>query len=68
MGGGLDRIEKQHAQGKYSARERIEKLLDIDSFIEFDQFVEGQSKILGDGVVTGIGKINGQNVALFLIK
>ncbi len=65
LGGGVDRIEKQHAQGKYSARERIEKLLDIDSFIEFDQFVEGQSKILGDGVVTGIGKINGQNVALF---
>ena len=38
LGGGVERINKQHEQGKYSARERISKLLDPDSFIEFDKF------------------------------
>lgn len=72
-GGGKARIEKQHEQGKYTARERINKLLDPDSFIEFDKFVTHRcnsfgmenQKFLGDGVVTGIGRINGQQVALF---
>jgi propionyl-CoA carboxylase beta chain len=73
LGGGVERINKQHEQGKYTARERINKLLDIDSFIEFDKFVTHRcnsfgmekTKYLGDGVVTGIGKINGQQVAIF---
>lgn len=73
LGGGQDRINKQHEQGKYTARERINKLVDPDSFIEFDKFVTHRcnsfgmekTKYLGDGVVTGIAKINGQQVALF---
>jgi propionyl-CoA carboxylase beta chain len=73
LGGGQERINKQHEQGKYTARERINKLLDPDSFIEFDKFVTHKcnafgmekTKYLGDGVITGIGKINGQQVAIF---
>lgn len=73
LGGGEARINKQHEQGKYTARERINKLVDPDSFIEFDKFVTHRcnsfgmekTKYLGDGVVTGIAKINGQQVALF---
>ncbi len=73
LGGGAARIEKQHANGKYTARERIARLVDNGSFIEFDKFVTHncsnfgmeKKKFLGDGVITGIGKINGQDVALF---
>lgn len=73
LGGGEKRIEKQHGQGKLTARERVQKLLDNDSFQEFDKFVTHkctsfgmeQKKYLGDGVITGVGKINGQNVAIF---
>jgi propionyl-CoA carboxylase beta chain len=73
LGGGIERIHKQHEQGKYTARERINKLLDPESFIEFDKYVVhrtsafgmDKTKYLGDGVVTGIGKINGQQVAIF---
>jgi propionyl-CoA carboxylase beta chain len=73
LGGGVDRIEKQHAQGKYTARERIERLVDPDSFVEFDklvthkcnQFGIDQTKFLGDGVVTGVATINGSQVAIF---
>lgn len=73
LGGGQERINKQHEQGKYTARERVNKLLDPESFIEFDKFVVHscnnfgmeKSKYLGDGVITGIGKINGQQVAIF---
>lgn len=73
LGGGAERIEKQHAAGKYTARERIEKLVDPGSFIEFDRFVThnchdfglDKQKFLGDGVITGIGSIDGQRVALF---
>ncbi len=73
-GGGEDRIAKQHAQGKYSARERIDRLVDPGTFMEFDRFVthkctqfemDKKKKFLGDGVVTGIAEINGQKVALF---
>ncbi|EQC48833.1 carboxyl transferase domain protein [Bacteriovorax sp. BSW11_IV] len=73
LGGGSARIEKQHAQGKYTARERIERLIDPGTFIEFDKFVthrcvdfgmEKQSYD-GDGVITGIASINGQKVALY---
>lgn len=67
LGGGVERMTKQHEQGKYTARERILKLVDSESFIEFDKFVVHRShnfgmektKYLGDGVVTGIAKING---------
>jgi propionyl-CoA carboxylase beta chain len=73
QGGGEARVKRQHDQGKYIARERINRLLDPDSFIEFDKFVKHKCnsfgmediKYLGDGVVTGIGKINGQKVAVF---
>lgn len=73
LGGGADRIKKQHEQGKYTARERINKLLDSESFIEFDKYVThrttafgmDKTKYLGDGVITGIGKLNGQQVAIF---
>ena len=61
-GGGEKRIEKQHAQGKMTARERLAKLFDDNSFVELDQFVKhrcvnfGQEKkeLPGEGVVTGL--------------
>lgn len=73
LGGGVDRIEKQHAQGKMTARERIAKLLDPGTFCEMDKFVVhrctnfGMDKrhILGDGVVSGYGKINGREVFVY---
>ncbi len=72
-GGGPRRIEAQHAKGRLTARERIELLLDADSFEEWDMFVEHRSsdfgmaeqKIPGDGVVTGHGTINGRLVFVF---
>ena len=73
VGGGEKAIEKQHAKGKYTARERIAQLLDEGSFEELDMFVThrctnfGQDKkhILGDGVVTGFGTIEGRLVYVF---
>jgi methylmalonyl-CoA decarboxylase subunit alpha len=72
-GGGEDRIRSQHKKGKYTARERIEKLLDEGSFEEYDMFVShrctnfGLEKevYLGDGVVTGRGTIDGRVVFVF---
>jgi propionyl-CoA carboxylase beta chain len=72
-GGGEERIARQHAAGKLSARERIEVLLDPGSFVELDKFVTHrcadfgmeQQKILGDGVVTGYGTVNGRQVFVF---
>ncbi len=72
-GGGEKRIAAQHARGKLTARERIDLLLDKDSFEEFDMFVEHRAtefgmektKIPGDGVVTGWGTVNGRAVYLF---
>src|SRR4029077_12478863 len=72
-GGGKRRIEAQHAKGKLTARERIDVLLDPDSFEEYDMFVEHRSidfgmenqKIPGDGVVTGHGTIDGRLVYVF---
>ena len=60
-GGGDERIEQQHERGKLTARERLELLLDPDSFVEFDAFVTHRAtdfgldkqRYLGDGVVTG---------------
>ena len=73
LGGGEKAIEKQHAKGKYTARERIAQLLDEGSFEELDMFVQhrctnfGQEKkhFLGDGVVTGYGTIEGRLVYVF---
>ena len=72
-GGGKVRIEKQHNKGKLTARERIEFILDNNTFTEVDMFVRHrchdfnmeQEKILTDGVVTGHGKINGKKVVIF---
>ena len=73
LGGGERRIENQHAKGKLTARERINVLLDPDSFEEWDMFVEhrctdfgmAEQTIPGDGVVTGYGTINGRLVFVF---
>ncbi len=73
LGGGEKRIESQHAKGKFTARERIEMLLDEGSFEEFDMFVTHRctnfglekTKFLGDGVVTGHGTIDGRVVYVF---
>src|SRR6186997_3433372 len=72
-GGGEKRIDQQHERGKLTARERLELLLDADSFIEFDSFVThrasdfglDQERYLGDGVVTGHGEIDGRTVFVF---
>jgi propionyl-CoA carboxylase beta chain len=72
-GGGERRIEAQHKRGKLTARERIELLMDKNSFEEFDMFVEHRSyefgmektKIAGDGVVTGWGTVNGRSIFVF---
>jgi propionyl-CoA carboxylase beta chain len=72
-GGGAGRIEAQHKRGKLTARERLEILLDPDSFEEWDMFVEHRThdfgidahKIPGDGVVTGYGTVNGRLVFVF---
>ena len=72
-GGGERRIAAQHKKGKLSARERIEVLLDDDTFEEWDMFVEhrctdfamAENRIPGDGVVTGYGTINGRTVFVF---
>ena len=71
--GGQDRIDSQHKKGKLTARERIDILLDDNSFNEIGMFVQGknisesnQSKsTLGDGVITGYGKINGYDVLIY---
>jgi propionyl-CoA carboxylase beta chain len=73
LGGGQARIDKQHAGGKMTARERIDCLLDPESFVEVDRFVTHDchdfgmenKKVLGDGVVTGYGAIHGRKVCVF---
>ncbi|MGA9541113.1 MAG: acyl-CoA carboxylase subunit beta [Methyloceanibacter sp.] len=70
MGGGQARIDSQHKRGKLTARERVQLLLDDNSFEEFDMYVEhlcadfgmADNKVPGDGVVTGWGTINGRVV------
>ncbi|MDX6497688.1 MAG: propionyl-CoA carboxylase beta chain [Blastocatellia bacterium] len=72
-GGGAARVEKQHAAGKMTARERVEFLLDEGTFQEFDKLVEHRSQDFGmekeiypgDGVVTGHGLIDGRKVFVF---
>ena len=73
LGGGQKRIQAQHDKGKLTARERIELLLDNDSFEELDMFVKHrcvdfgmeETQISGDGVVTGWGTINGRQVYVY---
>ena len=68
-GGGQARIDKQHAQGKLSARERLAAFLDEGSFEEVDAMAvnptPGCEPALGDGVVTGFGRVDGRPVAIF---
>ncbi len=73
LGGGKERIEKQHKIGKMTARERIEYLMDPGTFVEIDEFVTSRAtdfgmdkkRIDGDGVITGWGKINGRIVYIY---
>jgi propionyl-CoA carboxylase beta chain len=73
VGGGAERIKKQHEGGKLTARERIDLLLDPDSFVEIGRFVTHRctdfgmetQKVLGDGVVTGYGAVDGRKVFVF---
>jgi Acetyl-CoA carboxylase, carboxyltransferase component (subunits alpha and beta) len=73
LGGGAKRIASQHAKGKFTARERLEMLLDEGSFEELDMFVTHRcnnfglekEKYLGDGVITGHGTIDGRTVYVF---
>jgi propionyl-CoA carboxylase beta chain len=73
LGGGADRIKKQHEGGKLTARERIDLLLDPGSFVEIGRFVTHRctdfgmesQKVLGDGVVTGHGLVDGRKVFVF---
>lgn len=73
LGGGQDKIDKQHAKGKMSARERLAKLFDDNSFVELDALVKhrcvnfGQDKkeLPGEGVVTGYGTVDGRLVYAF---
>ncbi len=72
-GGGPDRVQRQHVEGKLTARERVGLLLDEGSFEELDKLVEhrcldfgmADQKIPGDGVVSGYGKIDGRLVYVF---
>ena len=73
QGGGPVRVERQHAWGKLTARERLDLLLDPGSFVELDAFVTHRATefglerqhFLGDGVVTGHGTIDGRLVFVF---
>lgn len=73
LGGGLEKINRQHQMGKLTARERIEVLLDRDSFEEYGVYVEHRctdfgmekKKFSGDGVITGSGTINGRLVFVY---
>jgi propionyl-CoA carboxylase beta chain len=73
LGGGAERIAQQHKKGKLTARERLDLLLDPDSFVELDRFVTHRAtefgidaqRPLGDGVVTGWGRVDGRLVYVF---
>jgi propionyl-CoA carboxylase beta chain len=72
-GGGAERVQRQHGEGKLTARERVERLLDEGSFEELDKLVEhrcldfgmADQKVPGDGVVSGFGRIDGRLVYVF---
>ena len=73
LGGGHEKIEKQHQKGRMTARERINFLFDPGTFQEIDLFVAHQckdfgmadKKVPGDGVITGFGEIQGRRVAAY---
>lgn len=73
LGGGDERIDKQHEKGKLTARERIELLVDEGTFVELNSFVTHRNRDFGmdsqigpgDGVVTGYGKVHGRSIYLF---
>ncbi len=73
LGGGQQKIDRQHKQGKLFVRERIDRLFDPGTFVEIDKFVEHRCTFFGydkaegpgDGIVTGYGKINGRQVFLY---
>ena len=73
LGGGIEKIEKQHKAGRDTARERIQALLDANTFVEFDKLVTHRcsdfgmekNKVPGDGMITGYGKIDGRLVFVF---
>jgi propionyl-CoA carboxylase beta chain len=73
LGGGVERVARQHAKGKLTARERIHTLLDPDTFHELDPFVThratefglAERRTLGDSVITGWGEIDGRQVYVF---
>ncbi len=73
LGGGKDRIEKQHAVGKKTARERVLQFLDPGTFTEIDKLMTHRNydfgmeaqKVLGDGLISGYGKVNGRLVYVF---
>ena len=73
LGGGQDRIDKQHDKGKMTARERVDYFLDDGTFNEFDKFRTHRTskfgmeekKLPGDGVVTGYGEVDGRTVFVF---
>ena len=73
IGGGADRVAKQHAKGKLTARERLDRLLDYGTFNELEPFITHQGdemglaeeKYLGDGVITGYGQIDGRTVYVY---
>jgi len=70
VGGGLEKLSRQHVKGKLTARERLELLLDEDSFQEYDklkthrctEFNLSKEKYYGDGLVSGHGRIHGKKV------
>jgi propionyl-CoA carboxylase beta chain len=72
-GGGADRVARQHAKGKMTARERLDLLLDPGTFNELEPFITGENdemgleaeQFLGDGVVTGYGQIDGRLVYVY---
>ena len=73
MGGGQERVAKQHAKGKLTARERVEQLLDANTFHELEPYVVQQrdqparehEEFYGDGVVSGYGEIDGRTVYIY---
>ena len=68
-GGGKDRIQKQHDNGRLTARERIERLLDPGSFVEMNMLAalpeHSEKDLYGDGVVVGYGRIAGRKLCIF---
>ncbi|HAN30269.1 MAG TPA: methylmalonyl-CoA carboxyltransferase [Myxococcales bacterium] len=72
-GGGQSRVDRQHAKGKLTARERIDAFIDAGTFVELDRLVThrcndfgmDEQRIAGDGVVTGYGEVDGQRVFIF---